>query len=62
MERANPADMRKSLAAADEFKKAGILFVPMPVLDKEDGRKLAIEAFRRLDVLEKVASDGKVGP
>lgn len=55
MNRANPIDMRKSLKVADEFKKAGILFVPMPVLSKKDGDELCRESFRRMGILEKQA-------
>lgn len=55
MNRADPVDMRKALKVADEFKKAGILFVSLPVLNKEDGNNLCVESFRRLDILEKQA-------
>ena len=55
MQKANPVDMRKALVAADELKNAGILFVPIPVLNKKDGDELCTEAFRRLGVLEKLA-------
>lgn len=51
IERANPADLRKCLEAADTMIKAGLQFVPMPVLDAEDRRKLIDQMQARLATL-----------
>jgi hypothetical protein len=56
--KASPVDMRKALVFADLLKKAGVLFVPVPVLNKADGDALCTEAFRRMDLLEKQAEAG----
>ncbi len=55
-ERARPTDLRKSMQVVDEFCKAGILFVPIPVLNKKDGGELCTESFKRLATLERKAS------
>lgn len=52
MQRADPVEMRKALVAADSMRNAGILFVPMPVLNKDDYKEMITEVMRRLDVLE----------
>jgi hypothetical protein len=57
-EKASPVDMRRALQVADEFKKIGILFVPMPVLNKKDGDALCAESFKRMDILEQKAASG----
>ncbi|WP_404472945.1 DUF1382 family protein [Vreelandella venusta] len=48
MNRASPVEMRKALEAAEVYRSAGILFVPMPVFRK--GEKIArqVEAYVRL--------------
>ena len=51
MEKAKVIDMRKALVIADEYRKARVLFIPMPVLNKEDKDTLCKEAVRRLAVL-----------
>ena len=51
--RANPADLRKSLAMAQAFAKGGIDFVPMPVINEEDKAAQVAELQRRLDLIEK---------
>jgi len=53
MNKASPANMRKALVVVDEFRKAGILFIPMPVLNNKDKDDLAKEACCRLDIIEK---------
>jgi len=57
MNRANPVDLRKAIEAANIYVKAGILFVPMPVLSKEDHAAKCLEAElaieRLLDDAEK---------
>ena len=52
MHRAHPVDMRKALEMVEAHKRAGILFVPMPVLNQEDHLAQIAEARRRLDLLQ----------
>jgi hypothetical protein len=49
MQKASPVEMRKALMAVDVYRKAGVLFVPMPVFDNDQYREAGIEAQRRLD-------------
>jgi len=49
MNRADPVSMRKALRLTDEMRLQGILFVPMPVLDKEDHAKLQADCLERLE-------------
>ena len=53
MNRAIPADLRKSLLMAQAFAKGGIDFVPMPVINEEDKAAQVAELQRRLDLIEK---------
>lgn len=48
MDKASPVEMRKALEAVHTLKQAGILFVPMPVLDKFDQIELIKNVQRRL--------------
>ncbi|WP_110947071.1 DUF1382 family protein [Pseudomonas bohemica] len=57
MNRANPSDLRDALMMAQSFIKAGILFVPMPVLSAEDAQHLGAMANERLDQLEREADE-----
>lgn len=41
-----------SLECVDVMKKAGIRFVPMPVLDAQDYAELITDMMQRLDKLE----------
>lgn len=61
MNRASPADLRKTLEAANTLTKAGIMFICMPVLDEQDGLQLVAQAAQRLDQLASQieAQDGK---
>lgn len=36
IERASPAELRKALEVARQLAQAGILFVPLPVIDEMD--------------------------
>ncbi len=54
-EKANHVAMRKTLEVVEEFKDAGILFVPIPVINNEDGNALVVESLRRLDLFVKDA-------
>ncbi|MEO8644566.1 DUF1382 family protein [Pseudomonas sp.] len=49
MNRASPIDLRKAAEAANTYIKAGVLFVPMPVLSAEDHTELVAQANTRLD-------------
>ncbi|MBO6278762.1 MAG: DUF1382 family protein [Pseudomonas sp.] len=51
MNRASPADLRKQIEAANLYTKAGILFVPMPVLNPDDYQALIQQADQRLGQL-----------
>lgn len=51
MNRASPADLRKQIEAANLYTKAGILFVPMPVLNSDDYQALIQQADQRLGQL-----------
>ena len=55
MERATPAQSRRSLEIATELAKAGIAFVPVPVLDQDDRGKMLQLLSERLEQLEKEA-------
>ena len=50
MNKANPVDLRKTLVLCDELVKAGINFVPMPILNHNDDLKGLVEQMNeRLD-------------
>jgi hypothetical protein len=49
MNRASPVDLRKAAEAANTYIKAGVLFVPMPVLSAADHAELVAQANTRLD-------------
>ena len=52
MKRADPADLRKAKYLVEEFVRAGIDFVPIPVIDQEDKNELAMDLQRRLEQIE----------
>ena len=58
MNRAHPTDLRKALEIANALMKAGIDFVPIPVIDQDDKNELAMDLQRRLEQIEKDASNG----
>lgn len=49
MERATAVQLRKSLETASAFVKAGIRFIPMPVLDDSDEAALVEQVAARLE-------------
>lgn len=49
MQRANNPDIRKALEASHKLAKAGILFVPVPVLGEADKKKLVEDFDRRIE-------------
>lgn len=51
MTRASPSELRKSLVAAQAMVQAGILFVPMPVLNEQDHAELASQMQNRLETM-----------
>jgi len=58
MKRTSPVDMRKALAMAHEMSKAGLLFVPMPVVSPEEFATLARHAHERLGQIAEAAEGG----
>lgn len=48
MERASPADMRRSLEMVEALRVAGILFIPMPVENTEEAAAVAVQAHQRM--------------
>lgn len=53
MKRANAVDLRKAKYLVEEFVRAGIDFVPIPVVDQDDKNELAMDLQRRLEQIEK---------
>jgi len=52
MNKATPIEMRKALQVVDALKKAGVLFVPVPILDSNDKDLLLGILEKRLDIIE----------
>ncbi|WP_185858870.1 DUF1382 family protein [Vreelandella populi] len=52
MQRANPIQTRQALEAANAYAKAGIPFVPVPVLSTKQRLETLEMATRRLEQLE----------
>jgi len=48
--------MRKSLEVIETFKKAGIWFVPMPVIDEADFNNRVVEMAAKLEEAERMAT------
>lgn len=57
--RASPVQMRKSLEVVEALKKAGIWFVPIPVLDETEFNERIAEMVSKLDQIER-ANHGAV--
>lgn len=56
MKRANAVDLRKAKYLVEEFVRADIDFVPIPVIDQDDKNELAMDLQRRLEQIEKEAT------
>ena len=56
MKRANAVDLRKAKYLVEEFVRAAIDFVPIPVIDQDDKNELAMDLQRRLEQIEKEAT------
>jgi hypothetical protein len=52
MNRARPVDLRKAMEVAQAYLKAGLWFVPMPVLNDQDFNDLVKQGDSRLTLLE----------
>jgi hypothetical protein len=52
---ASPVQMRKTLELVDVLKRAGVLFVPVPVLSEDEFRAQLAEVERRLSEIEGMA-------
>jgi hypothetical protein len=55
MNRASPVDLRKAMDATLTLFKAGVLFVPMPVLNGDDHLQLVMQCQDRLEQMEQEA-------
>ena len=55
LERASPADLRQALDLAHHLTKIGMLFVPVPVLNRRDHAQLVEQVKSRVDTLEHMA-------
>jgi 3-hydroxyisobutyrate dehydrogenase-like beta-hydroxyacid dehydrogenase len=53
MNRASPIDTRRALEAANAYAKAGIPFVPVPVLNFKQKAEAGVLATQRLEQIEK---------
>lgn len=58
MNRASPADLRKSLLMADAFAKIGVDFVPIPVADEADKARLLNEMDAQLERIAILSEKG----
>ncbi|WP_339886532.1 DUF1382 family protein [Vreelandella maris] len=55
MNRASPIETRRSLQAADAYAKAGIPFIPVPVLNAKQKAETGVLATQRLEQIEREA-------
>lgn len=62
MNRASPVDLRKAILMANEFVKAGIDFVPVPVLSNEDKTILVRDVEMRLNQIENEVNNEQPSP
>lgn len=56
MNKATPVQMRKSLEVVEAFKKAGLWFVPMPVIDETDFNNRVAEMAAKIEEIERAAT------
>lgn len=59
MKRANPANLRRALEAAQAMAKAGIDFVPVPVRSDTDRAELVYMVKQRLDLVEPESAEAQ---
>lgn len=59
MKRASPVEMRRAMEIVDEFRRSGILFVAVPVLNENDRRRLSWLAGARLEKIIPEIEDGE---
>jgi phenylacetate-coenzyme A ligase PaaK-like adenylate-forming protein len=57
IEKASPAQMRKSLEIVEAFKQSGIMFVPVPVLNETELNAMTFLANSKLEEIEKLNKD-----
>lgn len=57
MERASPIDMRRALDMVDALKEAGILFVPMPVANRDEYNQYLATSLVKLAAMEREATE-----
>lgn len=62
MNRASPVDLRLALEMAHCLAKAGVVFVPVPVLSNEDKAILVRDAYMRITQIEKERSNAQSAP
>jgi hypothetical protein len=55
IERASPVQMRKILELVDLMKRAGVLFVPVPVFSEDEFHAELVRVEQRLQLIEKEA-------
>lgn len=51
VEKASPVELRKSMQAAQAMLNAGIAFVPVPALSRDDAVELQQMATQRIDAI-----------
>ena len=51
MEKCGPVEMRQALEAVETFRKFGIRFVPMPVLNDDDHEKVLKDMQDKLSLI-----------
>lgn len=57
MNRAKPVDLRKAMEVAQAYLKAGLWFVPMPVLNAGDFTALVKQCDNRLELMAQESED-----
>lgn len=57
MKRANSVELRKALECVQLLKNAGIDFVPIPVINEEEKKRLQLEFIDKLGKLEDICRD-----